>query len=456
MMRSRSIIILAITLFFLIYLMSNAIADDTEAKVYNLDESIVEAFANNYTLKAKKEKIEEAMYVKKQANAEFLPKLSTSYGYTRLDKVNRVANSYGDIYDTNGNQIGTVVISGYNLNSLDNFQWKTSLKQPLFTGFALTSAKELAELGIDIAKVDLELEKLDLALKVKNSYFNILTADASISVAQDAVESLESHVEHASNFYKVGMIPINDLLKSEVELGKAKYQLVRAQNSAKLARSAFNVVLARPINNPVDVEDLLIYSPETPDFNKLFERALKNRPEIKALDINDMQIDQQIRLAKSDYYPSAALTADYVREGDDPSVSGSLFHDEEAWSVTAGLTWTFWEWGRTKNAVKEKESLKFQLAQTRKTLEEGIQLEIKQAILELDQAEKNIPPTKKSVEQAEENLRVSQERYAAQVTTSTEVLDAQTLLAEARINYIRAVYDHTLAKANLLRAVGEY
>ena len=92
----------------------------------------------------------------------------------------------------------------------------------------------------------------------------------------------------------------------------------------------------------------------------------------------------------------------------------------------------------------------------RKGLEDGIRLELKNAILNLEQAEKNIPTAKKAVEQAEENLRVSQERYKAQVTTSTEVLDAQTLLSQARTNYYSALYDHNLAKAALLRAVGEY
>ena len=78
------------------------------------------------------------------------------------------------------------------------------------------------------------------------------------------------------------------------------------------------------------------------------------------------------------------------------------------------------------------------------------------AELDLEEAEKNIPTTKKAVEQAEENLRVSRERYRAQVTTSTEVLDAQTLLSQARTNYHNALYDHNLAKAGLMRAVGEY
>jgi len=95
----------------------------------------------------------------------------------------------------------------------------------------------------------------------------------------------------------------------------------------------------------------------------------------------------------------------------------------------ASLTWIFWDWGKVKNSVNEVESLKKQLIKSRKILEDNIGLDLKAAILNLEATEKNIPTTKKAIEQAMENLRVSRERYKAQMTTSTEVLDAQTLLS---------------------------
>lgn len=91
---------------------------------------------------------------------------------------------------------------------------------------------------------------------------------------------------------------------------------------------------------------------------------------------------------------------------------------------------------------------------TRQSLEEGIGLEVKNAMLEISTAAENIPTTEKALGQAEENLRVNEERYKAEVTTITEVLDAQTLLTEARVNYYRALYNHNLAKARLQRAMG--
>lgn len=391
-------------------------------------------------MKAKEEKISESEYAKEEAKAGFLPTFSTSYSYTYMGNV------------------PTIEALGYNLKMSDSniYQWKTTVTQPIFTGYALISAYELAKLGIDQSKIALELEKLDLALKVKEAYFNILKADKAVGVAKSAVGSLESHLAVAKNFYDVGMIPVNDLLKAEVELANAQHNLIQAQNASRLARVSFNVLLSKSIDDPFEIEDILIFNPENPDYDVCVGKALKARPEIKALDITDAQIDQQISLAKSKYYPQAAFNYNYIKAGDTPNVSGSNFQLSNQWQTILGLSWTFWDWDKTRNSVNQAESKKRQLSQTRKTLEDGIKLELKKAILDLQEAEEKIPTAKKAVDQAEENLRVSEERYKAQVTTSTEVLDAQTLLSQARMNYYNSLYDHNLARAGLLRAIGEY
>ncbi len=419
---------------YLIFLPTHGLAE--EKKVYRLEESIAEALANNWKLKAKEEKIDQAAYIKKQARAEFLPKLSTSCDYTRLNE----PTTFWDIP----------------ISAKDNYQWKGTVTQPLFTGFALTSSYRLAELGIDQSKMELELSKLDLALQVKKAYFEILIADKVVEVTRKDVESRKSNVNVARNFYKVEMIPINDVLKAEVELANSKHNLVKANNASRLARSAFNIVLSRPISAPVDVEDIFGFQPDRGDFQEYVEEAVKNRPEMKLIDISILQTDQQTRLAKSKNYPEIALQYDYIKEGDEPDVSGSPFHDANRWQAMAVLSWTFWEWGKTHYSVKEKQSLRKELIQTRHALQDSICLELKQAVLELETAEENIPTTRKAVEQGEENLTVSEERHKAQVTTITEVLDAQTLLTQARVNYYKALYSHHLARAKLQRALGNY
>ena len=409
----------------------------------SLEECVTEALANNRSLSAKKEKIEQSILLKKQARSEFLPKLSTTYSYTRFDEQKTFRSTL-----MGGGEIA--------VSSLNNYQWRGTVTQPLFTGFALISSYELAKLGIDQSTIGVELEKLDLTLRVKEAYYDILKADKAVEVARKAVESLDSHVDVARSYYKVGMIPVNDLLKAEVELGNAKHDLIKARNGSKLARSSLNFVLSRRIDASINVEDILVYVPERGDLQEYLERAFHNRPEIRLLDVNIKQADEQIVLARSGNYPGIVLSYDYIKEGDDPGVSGSDFHDSSSWQVMAALSWTFWEWGKTNYSIEEKRSFRRELLETRSALKDGISLEVYEAVLALEETEQNIPTTKKAVEQAEENLRVSQERYKAQVTTSTEVLDAQTLLTQARTNYFSALYDHNLARANLKRALGTY
>jgi outer membrane protein TolC len=431
-------LLVAMILFF-----SSYPAEAQERKnFYTLQKSISEAMENSYKVKAREERVDQATSVKKQARADFLPKFSTQYGYTRFDQSTlSVSPVTGRLF----------------LTSQDYYTWSTSINQPIFTGFALLSTYRLAELGIDQSELELTQERLDLALQVKQAYFNVLAADKAVGVAQKDVESRTSNANVARSFYNVGMIPINDLLKAEVELANSEQNLVKAKSAAQVTRSAFNTVLARPMNEPVELEDILTYTPEKGTYEDYVKIAVSDRPEIKILDVNLLQIDQQIRLAESKYYPSVSLSYQYAKEGDAIGVSGgnpSL--NPNAWQVTALLNWTFWEWGKTYYSTKEQESKKKELIQTKADVEDGIRLQVKQALQDLDVAAKNVPTTIKAVEQAEENLRVNEERYRAQVTTITEVLDAQTLVTQARVNYYQALYDHNLARARLERALGTY
>jgi outer membrane protein TolC len=119
-------------------------------------------------------------------------------------------------------------------------------------------------------------------------------------------------------------------------------------------------------------------------------------------------------------------------------------------------TWDFFEGGKTRYTVREKESLQQELFQTRQALEDDIRLQVKDSVLALIATEENIPTQRKAVEQGEENLRVNEERYKAQVTTINEVLLANPLLARARSNYYQTLYNHVLAKARLDRSLGTY
>ena len=108
-----------------------------------------------------------------------------------------------------------------------------------------------------------------------------------------------------------------------------------------------------------------------------------------------------------------------------------------------------------RNGVKEKLSRLSHIRYKRAEIHDNISLEVKQAYLKTKEAEKKITTVEKAIEQAKENFRINKERYKEQVATSTDVLDAQTLLSRTTTNYYNALYDYKIAKASLYRATGQ-
>lgn len=415
-----------------------------------MEESIELAFKVSPVLKAAQETVRASEMKRKQAQTGFLPKLSTQYSYTYIDKVQTLTIP--------GQGFGAVQTpdSTVALGTQNNYAFYLTLEQPIFTGLALTRSYELAGLGLEVSKIKFEQEKVSLAYKVKEAYWNILRSQKIRSIAEQTVLQITDHVRVARDFYEVGLIPLNDLLKSEVQLADARQNLVRSENSVLLALANFNSLLRLPLERETGVPDILKYQAFPDSLEDCQRQAFQKRAEIKEIETQIEIAGKNIQLAHSEYYPQLVLQGRYIKQGDTPAVSGSPFVEADSWDVTAALKWTFWEWGRTHYLVQERKSQRDQVKDTLAQIKDLISLEVKEAYLSLREAEKNIGVAEKSIEQAEENFRVSRLRYQEQVATSLEVLDAQTLLSQAKNNFYQALYAYNLARSRLTRAMGSW
>jgi outer membrane protein TolC len=283
---------------------------------------------------------------------------------------------------------------------------------------------------------------------------NILKASRILTVARQSLELLKAHRDTAQAFYDVGVIPKNDLLYAEVELANGRQFLVRAENGVEMAKSKFNTVLRREINAPVEIEDVLNDRPFEKPLDACIAAALENRPEIRSYALRLEQAKSLVTLARSEYYPNVGVVGNYAKYGDTPGVAGSPYRDQENWYVMAVANWTFWDWGKTKNRVDAGLSRENQAADILTNIRDQITLEVKNTFLLLHEAEKQVQVSKKAIEQAEENFRINTERYREQVGTSTDVIDAQTLLTKVRSDHDNALGDNSISRARLERAMG--
>ena len=161
-----------------------------------------------------------------------------------------------------------------------------------------------------------------------------------------------------------------------------------------------------------------------------------------------------VNLSKSEFYPTINAVGHYERFGDTPGVSGTLYKDRENWYIMGVASWNFWEWGKTKNRVDASRSRENQAAYALDNVKDQVALDVKNAWLTLNETKKQVAVAQKAIEQAEENYRISRERYREQVGTSTDVLDAQTLLTREKFNYFNALSDYNISIAKLERAMG--
>lgn len=337
----------------------------------------------------------------------------------------------------------------------NEYRLAASVKQPLFTGFALTNAYQIADMGLDIAKLQDQLIRQQLVFEARNAYFSVLKSQKVVGVGEEAVILLEAFEKDALNFYQVGMTAQNDYLKTQVELANTRQQLITAKNALEVARANFNTLLRRPVSQPVAIVDGTDFNHLDASVEACTAMAVENRLEIvlaqKRVDVSEREVD----LAKKDYYPSVDLQGNYYKTGTQIDVNGGPgVSDPESWDVRAVATWNFWEWGRTRNGVEEKKRLAEQVKNDYAQVLDNIRLEVKRAYLKVVESEQNIRTVETAINQAKENYRISQERYKQQVASSTDVLDARTLLSRTQFNYYSALYDLEIAKAALALAVG--
>jgi outer membrane protein len=425
----------------LLPLVSNA---DDSIENLSLKDTIEMAIDANLNLKQSREEVKAAEETRKASITRFLPTFSASYDYLHRNKpMTQELTGIGPSPD-------------FIVRPEDQYTFVTSFNQPIFNGFSLINQYRVADLGLDAAEFGEKVTRQDVILDAKNAFYSVLKAEKLLGVAKQRVTQIAAQKNVAENFYEVGMSPLNDLLEAQASLANARQNFIRAENNLAIAKSQFNVVLRRPVNAPVKIEDILDYSPFVYDFDYCLQTARDNRLEITVADLEVQIAEKEVALAKKDYFPSLNLRGNYTRTGDDYKAKGGEgISDSASWEIQAVAEWEFWQWGRTHFGVREKLHRLSQAQYSRSQILDNIELEVKTSFLRTKESEKNIITVEKAIEQAKENFRINQERFKEQVATTTDVLDAQTLLSDTLTNYFNALYDFKISKATLFRSMGQ-
>jgi len=410
-----------------------------------LAQAIEIAMEHNPTFKTSELAIQGATHRQRAAAADFLPKIGTSYIYQRLNEPPRIKAPAGTLYPE--------AISAV-MGTQNRYQWDLHVVQPLFTGGELYWAHRLEKIGVDVARLKHQAARNELIHQVKAAYFAILKAQKLREIAHRAVEQIASHAKTARDFFEQEMMAKNDLLEAQVRLAQAQQDLVRAEQNVELARAAFNTVLHRDVNAAVEIADVCDEHQPVTDRAENQALALQRQPLIRAIDAGIRQAQTAVQLAYGTYFPKVYLLSSYARQGNQADVRGTPYGDPEFWQISVQADWTFWEWGKKSNVVGEQKVKLLEAQELRKEIVDTILLQVENAWLRCKENFKNIGVARTAIARAEENFRIYQNRFEQQMATTTDVLDAQTLLTQAHSNYHASRYDYCVSRSALELATG--
>jgi len=373
------------------------------------------------------------------ARADRLPSLSAGYSWTEHNKTPISKSADGDI------PVGYKEQSG----------WDIRLVQPIFTGYALKSAHELARLGVDAKELNRMETLQQLGLSARQACHRLLLAERLLVVANEEVASLTDHKRVALLNYEQGLIPRNDLLKSKVALAEAIQKRDQVESEKEKARIAINRLLNRDPSSSLDLKDVHTPPVWVQSSKELEALAMTRRPLVALLRLGIRQTNLGETAAKSAYYPRVELVGRYAKVGDGTVPDDNAFTHSDSASITLQASWTLWNWGKTGANAAEQAQRRRSVQASLADAEAAVKQDVQNALLDRSVALKNITTAEQARDQARENWRITRVQYDQQVATSTDVIDARTYLTSADSNYYQALYAYLDALAVLDYATGK-
>ena len=345
------------------------------------------------------------------ARSSLFPSLDVSYSANALDEDNAVENSENSV------AVGSIT-------------WN------LFSGFRDRYNIKSAELTKKAEELKLHGIKQDIQLNVALRYLTTYTRQASLQVARDSYATLHKIHADAENRYNVGLIKKNELLRFKIDLDNAVITQKKAQ--AELDKSVR--MLQREIDGNVDPAQLSFGEfeqlPGLAEQNGLEAKMLENRSELLALQELTQAANAQAKAAYGSLLPRLDLSSSYRKYNNDFDIADDTGDEEIRTQLTLSMNIFdgMGKYRRISKARRLEDSLRYDLAE----MESELKAQLQNILLDFAVSSENIGVAQSSIEQAEENVRITRLSYQEGLEKESDLLDAITNLSRAKYNFVSA------------------
>lgn len=398
-----------------------------------LDEAVNIALQNGYTVLISQTRINRQQAVVSEAAGQLGPKVNFNATYTRFDRQGTA--NFG------GQEVVT--------SPIDTKSFSIGGSLPLDINGALHHQLGAAKANLRATEFNFATAGNDIKLNARSAFFQVLRAQRLVTVQEQALKDAQEQLKNTQLLEQGGVAAHVDVLRVQSLAQQAETDLIAARNSLAVAKAAFNAVLARPVDTPVDLVDITALPAQPKNEDQLRQQAHAQRPEAKSLVEVAKGFTELRRAAEASLLPALSLGVNYNR-----NLDTGAFAQPYTLSGNLMLSFPIFDSGiaraRAKQSKQDEEQTKIQLAQTL----EGISQEVRDAMTNLTNAKERLDSAVKQVEYTTENLRLARIRYQAGEGILLQVTDAETLLTQARNQEVTARYDYLTAYAQLQHALG--
>ncbi|MCE9473601.1 TolC family protein [Bacteroides fragilis] len=335
-----------------------------------------------------------------------------------------------------------------------------NLTQPIYAGGKITTGNRLARIGEETAAEQLRMTRMDVLVEADNTYWTYIAVGRKVRMLESYHAQMDTLHRQTEAALAAGMATENDLLRIDAKRTEIHYQLQKVQNGADLCRMSLCRIVGADFDTQIEATDTTFVASQPVGLSA--ETAA--RPELHLLEKQIAAGREQIRMARADMLPTVALTANYMYYGNIKlngmtDAGGTMIPFSQEFRDGMGMAMLsvqipIFHWGENRKKVRKAQ---YELRNAELDLQKNTRLlniEVQQAIRNVQDGYELIHTAEKGLQQADENLRVMRNRYAASMAPLTDLLDAQSQWQQAESNLIEAQTQYKIYETEYLRATG--
>ncbi|HET9839657.1 MAG TPA: TolC family protein [Candidatus Angelobacter sp.] len=288
-----------------------------------------------------------------------------------------------------------------------------------------------------------------VVLVVGNEYLLTLANAARLDTAKAQLTTAQTIFDQTTDLKKAGVAAGIDVLRAQVQLQTQQQRVLAAENQYERQKMQLARTIGLPVSQQFQLTDTIPYAPlSAMDLDQALAQAYKQRPEFLAAESRTRAAEIAVKAAKGEALPTVQVNGQLGVIGPNPGSS------ESTYSLSGGVRVPIFQGGKVKADVDQAQA---QLRQSRMQLEDlrsRVEFEVRSALLDVKTSDDQVRVAQQQIELAAEQLKEARDRYAAGVSGSLEVVQAQEALAGANDNQIQALYLNNVAKLSLVRALG--